>query len=688
MEANNAQSRSQSADKLEKLILAPDTPFGAFPFQYLENEDFASLMSEAIRREECALQAIEQCKDEPTFANTIEPLEHSGEAVEAVAGAFYNLLATRSSEQMNQWAEQFAEQLTALRMRKLHSSIIYERVSAIYSSKQNGLNTEEQRLLKQTYDAFVDSGACLPESEKMTLENAFSMLSHATTAFGNNVLKDGELFRYFVPADSEIVSSLPEAARAQAKQRCAQERDEEGYLFTLSEPDYRAVITYAPDESMRKTFYFARMKRGYSDNCYNNEHLVRRIVKTRTFVAHLLYNNTYANFVLKDRMLSCSEQVLHLLKDLESASRAKCNAELAQLSRHFPEVPLELWNIPYLFECERKRYFDYDREELRAYFPVKKCLQGVFGLAERLYNIRFSQRNDIPVYHPLVLVYEVVDLQTSEFLGLLYVDLYARQGKRGGAWMNNLREQNGEKRPHILIAANFTPPDEAGNALLYFEDLHTLLHEFGHALHGLLTKTTFPSLSGTSVVRDFVELPSQLMENWLYEPEFIYSFAAHYRTNAPIPEDLWHKVMAARNFRSGYDTQRQLAFAFLDMAYHSLEFDLDMEPDAIRIEKEAMKQAQAFPALPDGCLMSASFGHLFSGGYAAGYYGYKWSEVLAADAFSLFKEKGIFSSEVAARFRKEILEKGDTEEAADLYRRFRGRKPRIDALLRRDGLIE
>lgn len=687
MEANNAQSRSQSADKLEKLILAPDTPFGAFPFQYLENEDFASLMSEAIRREECALQAIEQCIDEPTFANTIEPLEHSGEAVEAVAGAFYNLLATRSSEQMSQWAKKFADELSDLRMRKLHSHIIYERVSALYYSKQKGLSKEEQRLLKRTYDAFIDSGVDML-GEDFLLENLFAYLSRRSVAFAENVRKDEELFRYYLPYESPVASSLPTSLLESAHRRCQNECDQPDYLLTLSEPDYRAVITYAPDESMRKTFYFARMKRGYQNNIYNNLSLINKILYERAYVGDLLTHKTYAHFALKDRMLSDPAQVVSFLCELEKASRAKCNAELARLSRHFPEVPLELWNIPYLFECERKRYFDYDREELRAYFPVKKCLQGIFGLAERLYDIYFSQRNDIPVYHPLVLVYEVVDLQTSEFLGLLYVDLYARQGKRGGAWMNNLREQDGEKRPHILIAANFTPPDEAGNALLYFEDLHTLLHEFGHALHGLLTKTTFPSLSGTSVVRDFVELPSQLMENWLYEPEFIYSFAAHYRTNAPIPEDLWHKVMAARNFRSGYDTQRQLAFAFLDMAYHSLEFDLEMEPDAIRIEKEAMKQAQAFPALPDGCLMSASFGHLFSGGYAAGYYGYKWSEVLAADAFSLFKEKGIFSSEVAARFRKEILEKGDTEEAADLYRRFRGREPRIDALLRRDGLIE
>lgn len=685
----STQQNNNPKEQLESLFIHPDTPLGAYPFDVLKEDDFAHLIDEAIAQEEEDILTIERNADSPSFENTILALEESGKALEALLGAFYNLLHAHSSEKLMALSEEFAPKLTALRLRKLHSPILFKRIHTLYEQRESlALSKDEKRLMYRAYESFVDSGAALNEAQRENLGKVFLRLSKSTTAFGNQALKDQELFRYFLPLGSAAVESLPQSILNRAKSRCMEERQESGYLFALTAPEYQAVMSYSPDEALRKTFYYAWMQRGNHPNCYNTTHLIRTIIAARLEIAQILGYSSYAAYALKDRMLSDPEEVIKLLNELETASHNKCQAELRMLAAQDPTLSVTPWNIPYLFEQIRRKQLDYNREEVRAYFPADQAVSGVLRLAEQLYRIHFIERSDIPVYDPCVKTFEVWDNQTDRHLGLLYLDLFARSGKRSGAWMNNLRDQDEKQRPHILIVMNFTPPEADRPALLYLEDVHTLLHEFGHAMHGMLSQVRYKSLSGTNVTRDFVELPSQIMENWLYEPEFLQSFAKHYQTSAPLPQHLIDKILATRCFQSGYATQRQLSFGFLDMAYHSITSKEDIPMDIEAFEKDAMKQATCFPLPAEGCLMSSAFGHLFAGGYAAGYYGYKWSEVLAADAFSLFQEKGIYNTLVADCFRREILEKGDTEEAMVLYERFRGRKPLVSALIHQDGLRE
>jgi len=631
--------------------------------------------------------------ENPSFKNTIEALEFNSEKITRTAEILFNLNHAETYPQLQKIAQEASPLLSDFSSRLLLNPLLFKRVNAVYqrnnSNKPEKLNAEQKTVLGNYYRDFLRNGAKLEGDEKKRFAEIKSELSSLTLKFGDNVLAETNAFILHL-TDYADLEGLPEYVIEAAAEE-AKSRGLDGWVFTLHQPSFIPFMKYSPKRELRKKLFMAFSFRGNKENEYNNKNLIRKIVDLRLEMASLMGEKTYAHYVLKERMAENPEKVIQFIESLHLASRPFALKEFEQvreLARNKGlQGDIERWDWACYSEMLRKKDFNVSDEDVKPYFELSNVTAGIFMLAEKLYGLKFAPINEIPVYHPEVQVFEVFD-RNEAFLALLYLDFFPRKGKQGGAWMTDFRNQSvkdkHDRRPHVSIVCNFTRPTESKPSLLTFDEVNTFLHEFGHALHGMLSKCTYPSVSGTNVYRDFVELPSQIMENWLTEKEWLDQFAIHYQTGEKIPAELVGKLIKARNFQAGYLSERQLSFAMNDMAWHSLShpFDGDVE----FFEKSAMKDTELFPNVPGSC-MSTAFSHIFAGGYAAGYYGYKWAEVLDADAFSLFREKGIFNREVAESFRKNILESGGSDKPMELYRRFRGQEPSVQALLERSGLV-
>lgn len=666
------------------------TPHETIPFHKIKNSHFEPAFDEGIKQMKAGIDQIAGNPAPATFENTIVALENNGEQLERVSNAFFNLLSAESNDEMMEISQRVSPKLSECSTYALLNDKLFERIKAVYEKKNTlNLNTEDAKLLEETYDSFASNGANLSAEDKETYRKLSAELNRLTLTFDQNVLKDENSSLMHLENESDL-DGLPEGIREAAALN-AKEHGKTGWVFDLTAPSYIPFMRYAANRKLREQLYMARLATGNKGNQYDNKEIIKQIVNTRLAIANLLGYKTYADYALRRRMAKKPENVYKLLNELLEAYRPVAINEYNRvqgfaLGLEQKNITVMPWDWSYYSEKLKDLTFDINDEMTRPYFELENVKKGVFGLATRLYGITFTKNEKIPVYHPDVDTYEVYDAD-GRFLSVLYTDFHPRKGKQSGAWMNNTKGQyrlNGkDSRPHIVIVMNFTPPTKSKPSLLTFDEVETLLHEFGHALHGMFADGTYKSLSGTNVYRDFVELPSQIMENWLTEKEFLDEIAVHYQTGEKIPEALVGKLIDASNFNTGYACLRQLSFGLLDMAWHSRSTPFDS--DVIAFEKEAWKDTQFLPDVP-GTLMSSSFSHIFAGGYAAGYYGYKWAEVLDADAFAAFKEKSIFDKETAASFRKNILSKGGTEDPMQLYIRFRGHEPAIDALLQRNGI--
>lgn len=664
------------------------TPHNTAPFQEIKLEHYKPAILEGIRRENETIDKIINNPEAPTFDNTIA-YSAPDNMLSRVTEVFFNLLSAETNDAMDELAQKMSPILTEHANNIMLNEQLFARVKQVYEN-HGPLDAEEQMLLDKMYDGFIRSGVNLSAEDKEKFRAISKELSQLTLQFSQNQLKETNNFQLHL-TDEQDLKGLPDSA-IEAARLAAKEKNLEGWVFTLHAPSYSPFMTYADNRSLREQMYRAANTICTKDNEYNNLEIVKRIVNLRREKAQLLGYRTYADFVLKQRMAETSEQVYHLLNDLLEAYLPTAKAEVAEIialakKLEGDDFDFRPWDFSYYSHKLRMEKYNIDAEMLRPYLELEQVKKGVFGLATRLYGITFRENKDIPVYHPDVHAYEVFD-EDGSFLAVLYTDFHPREGKRSGAWMTSYKEQwiskeDGNSRPHVSLTMNFTKPTEDKPALLTLGEVETFLHEFGHALHGIFANTRFESLSGTNVYWDFVELPSQIMENFAIEKDFLNTFARHYQTGEPMPDELIDRVVRSRNFNVAYACIRQVSFGLLDMAYYTL--DHPFEGDVMAFEREAWKRTVLLPQEPDTC-MSVQFGHIMSGGYAAGYYSYKWAEVLDADAFSLFKQHGIFSREIATRFRKEILSKGGTEPPMTLYRRFRGQEPSIDALLERNGI--
>lgn len=662
------------------------------PFQQIRIEDYEPAVREGMRLEDEEIQQITGNPEEPTFQNTILALEHAGKALDRVTTVLFNLLSAETCDALEEIAEKLTPALSEHANNISLNEQLFARVKAVYDKRESlQLTPEERRLLEKSYDGFVRNGANLSEEDKATFRKLSMELSSLTLKFSQNHLKETNGYELVLHTEDEL-AGLPESA-IEAAAHTAHEKGKEGcWVITLQAPSYVPFMKYSDKRELRKTLYMAYNTQCCHDNEFNNLKIVEQLVNLRMELAQLLGFKNYAEYVLKKRMAENSENVYKLLNDLLEAYTPTARQEVEEiraLARELEGEDFELmpWDFSYYAEKLKNRKFSLDEEALRPYFELSRVKAGVFGLATRLYGITFKENKEIPVYHPDVQAYEVFDRDGS-FLAVLYTDFHPREGKRSGAWMTSYKEQwiddNGcNSRPHVSVTMNFTKPTKDKPALLTFSEVNTFLHEFGHALHGMFANTRFQSMSGTNVYWDFVELPSQIMENFAIEKEFLNTFACHYQTGEPIPQELIQRIVDASNFNVAYACLRQLSFGFLDMAWYTRQSKF--EGDVKAYEKEAWQRTQLLPQLEDTC-MSVQFGHIMSGGYSAGYYSYKWAEVLDADAFSVFKETGIFNQDTARSFRENILSKGGTEHPMTLYKHFRGQEPTIEALLKRNGI--
>jgi peptidyl-dipeptidase Dcp len=677
---------THSLTSFEKIY---DTPHHTAPFDRIRTEEYEPAMREGMRQHEEEIQQIIHNPETPNFENTIVALERSGELLDRVTDVFFNLLEAESNDEMQELAQKLSPVLSEHANRITLNEALFARVKAVYEAEHGVRSGEELRLLESTYDSFVRSGANLNEAQKQRYRELSKELSQLTVQFGQNHLKETNSYLKVI-TDEAVLEGMPESALTAAKET-AKEKGVEGWAFTLQAPSYVPFLTYCGDRNLRKELYLAYQTQCSHENENSNLELVKRIVNTRMELAQLLGYHTYAEFVLKKRMAEDAEHVYRLLNQLLEAYTPTARKEVEELTEFASrlegtEMELMPWDWSYYSEKLKKEKYHFDTEMLRPYFPLKQVIDGVFGLAHRLYGISFKENAEIPVYHPDVKAFEVFDKDGS-YLAVLYADFHPRETKQSGAWMTEYKNQwkrDGENsRPHVSITMNFTKPTADKPALLTLGEVETFLHEFGHALHGIFADTTYASLSGTHVYRDFVELPSQIMENFAIEKEFLHTFAKHYLTGEDLPDEYIERIVEASNYHAAYACLRQVSFGLLDMAWYDRSEAFDGEVRAF--EKEAWKRAQVLPQVAETC-MSVQFSHIMDGGYSAGYYSYKWAEVLDADAFSLFKEKGIFTQEVAESFRRELLSKGGTVHPMTLYKRFRGQEPTIDALLKRNGI--
>lgn len=668
------------------------TPHGTVPFDRIKTEHYEPALKEGMKQQMAEVEAIVANPEAPTFQNTIVALEKSGETLNKVTTVLSNLLGAETSDELQAVAEKVMPLLSEHANNINLNSKLFERVKAVYNQKDKlGLNTEESMLLENTYKGFERGGANLTGEAKEKYRALTNELSTLSLQYSQYNLKDANRYELLLTREDQI-AGLPESAR-EAAEHAAREKGKQGWLITLDAPSYIPFMQYSDNRELRKELYLAYGTKCTHDNEYNTLELVKKIANTRMEIARLLGYDDYASYVLEERMAKNSESVYKLLNQLLEAYKPAALKEYAEVQEYarktagsgFQVMP---WDWSYYSEKLKDEKFNLNTEMLRPYFELGQVEKGVFGLATTLYGITFKENKEIPVYHKDVKAYEVFD-KDGKYLAVLYTDFYPREGKSSGAWMTGYKSQwkeNGaDSRPHISLTMNFTKPTANKPALLTFDEVNTFLHEFGHSLHGMFANSTYESLSGTSVYRDFVELPSQIMENFAIEKDFLHTFAKHYQTGEQLPDSFVQKIVDASNFNVAYACLRQVSFGLLDMAWYTLKTPFGGEVE--EFEKQAWDKAVILPKV-DGTCMSAQFSHIFDGGYSAGYYGYKWAEVLDADAFSLFKEKGIFNQEVAASFRNNILSKGGTEDPMVLYKRFRGQEPTIDALLIRNGIKE
>ena len=689
--AGAALALISSCSMKNPLLEESSAPFGAPEFDKIENEHYLPAFETAIAEAKAEIDAIVANEEEPTFENTIEAMEYAGQTLNKVASIFYALMEANTNETMQEIAEQISPMLTDYSMYVSLNNDLFQRVKAVYEQKDSlGLAVDQMKLLEDNYKSFVRGGANLSDEDKELYSQWSGELSLATLQFSKNVLAATNAYTLHI-TDSADLAGLPDFVKTMAAET-ASEKGLEGWAFTLQAPSYGPFLKYSANRELRKDIWTAYNTRAIGGESDNTE-IVKKIVDLRIKIANILGYETYADYALEERMAKSKATVNGFIKDLLEPSLPFARKDVADVfafakKNGFEGDRLESWDFSYWSEKYQQAEYSLSAEELKPYFQLESCIDAVFGLATRLYGISFTELDNVPVYHEDVKVYEVKDADGSH-LALFYADFFPRASKRGGAWMTDFRGQsirNGvEYRPFITIVCNFTKPTADTPALITYDELTTFLHEFGHALHGMFAQGRYPSLTGTSVSRDFVELPSQIMENWAFEPEYLNSFAKHYQTGEPIPAELIEKIVAAKNYLAGYGQVRQLHFGYLDMAWHSLT-ELPAE-GTVEFEQKVLAPYAVMPAV-EGSAFSTSFSHIFSGGYSAGYYSYKWAEVLEADAFSLFKEKGIFNTEVADSFRKEILEKGGAEDEAVIYRNFRGHDPEPQALMEKLGLVK
>lgn len=666
------------------------TPHRTVPFDLIRTEHYEPAIHEGIKMQEEEINAIVQNPASPTFANTIVALEKSGAFLDQVTTVFGNLLSAETSDELQTIAERVMPLLSEHSNNISLNETLFTRIKAVYESAEKGqLNPEDKMLLEKTYDGFIRSGANLSDEQKERFRQISSELSVLTLQFSQNHLKETNL--YELQLTLEQLDGIPESI-VESYAETAKEKEKEGYIVTLQAPSYIPFMKYSANRNLRQQLYMAYNTQCIHDNEYNNAEIVKKLVNLRLERAQLLGYPSVADFVLTNRMAENSRNVYNLLEQLLEAYSPTAQKEVEEVQNLAKELEgtdfqLMPWDWAYYSEKLKEQKFYFNEEELRPYFELSQVIQGVFGLATKLYGITFKKNKDIPVYHADVVAYEVFD-EDGRFLAILYADFHPRASKRSGAWMTSFKEQwideMGNSRPHVSVTMNFTKPSADKPALLTFSEVNTFLHEFGHALHGMFADTTYQSMSGTNVYWDFVELPSQFMENFAIEEEFLNTFAKHYQTGENIPADLIQRIIDSSNFNVAYACLRQLGFGLLDMAWYTRTEKF--EGDVRAYEKQAWKKAQTLPDVPETC-MSVQFSHIMSGGYAAGYYSYKWAEVLDADAFSLFKEKGLFNRDTANSFRENVLSKGGTEHPMNLYKKFRGQAPGIQALLRRNGII-
>lgn len=669
------------------------TPYEYTPFDTIKETDYEPAILKGIEEEDKEIDQIVNQPEAPTFENTIEALDRTGELLGKVTSVFYNQLSAETSDYLDELSQRMSPILTEHSNNITLNKRLFRRVKAVYENHAakdfKDLDAEQKMLLTTTYEGFVRKGANLPDEQQKRLRALLAELSVLTLQFSQNKLKDTNDFLLHI-TNEEDLEGLPESAINLARQT-AKERNMEGYAFTLQAPSYMPFLTYSAKRELREKMYLAYHTLCTHPNDNNNTDIVRKIVNLRREMAQMLGYDTYADYALAHRMAEKPQAVYDLLNQLIDAYMPTAQAEVKAVEDLCHQTlnlqPFMPWDFPYYANKLKESRYNLNSEMLRPYFQLAKVKEGVFGLAHRLYGITFRRNHEVPVYHPDVEVYDVMDKDDSP-LALLYADFHPRTSKKSGAWMTSYKEQWKEKngknsRPQVAIVMNLSKATDEQPALLTLGEVETFLHEFGHALHGIFANTTYRSLSGTNVYWDFVELPSQFMENFSTEKEFLNTFATHYKTGEPLPQELIDRITASRNFNVAYACMRQVSFGLLDMAYYTMKDAFTADP--IPFEQQAWSRVKLLPSV-EGTCMTTQFSHIMAGGYSAGYYSYKWAEVLDADAFSLFQERGIFDPETAQSFRNNILSRGGTEHPMTLYKRFRGQAPTIHALLRRNGI--
>jgi peptidyl-dipeptidase Dcp len=659
------------------------------PFSQIQLADYKPAFEATIAQAKAEIDEIVNNSEVPTFENTIEALDFSGEALDRLSSIFFNLNSAETCDEMQKIAQEVSPLLTEFSNDISLNEDLFKRVKAIYDQKDKlTLTTEQATLLDKKFKGFSRNGALLAEADKLKLREIDTELAKLKLTYGENVLAETNNYQLHITNEADL-KGLPDGTKEMAAS-LAKSKGLDGWVFTLDFPSYLPFVTYVDNRELRKEIAIAAGKKAFQNNEFDNKENVKRIVELRHKRANLLGYESHSHFVLEERMAQNPEKVKAFLNDLLEKAKPAAHKEFAELTAFAKDLDgieyLEKWDGPYYSEKLKQKLFSLDDELLKPYFKLENVLNGAFTIAEKLFGIRFKEVFDIDTYHNDVQTFEVLDFQ-NELVAVFYADFFPRKGKRNGAWMTSFKPQyikNGvNERPHVSIVCNFTPPTETKPSLLTFNEVTTLFHEFGHALHGMLANTTYPSLSGTSVYWDFVELPSQIMENWCYEPEALALFAKHYLTGEVIPQQYVEKIKESASFLEGMATMRQLSFGLLDIAYHAKVQTID---DVKAFEKDAFEGTLLYPDVEENC-MSTSFSHIFQGGYSSGYYSYKWAEVLDADAFAYFQEKGIFNHEVAAKFKDNVLSKGGTELPMELYKKFRGQEPKVEALLKRAGLV-
>ena len=667
-------------------------PYNTAPFSKIKNDDFLPAFKKAIENAREEIDIITNNTEVPTFKNTLEALDFSGTQLDRVSSIFFNLNSAETNDNIQKIAQEVSPLLSEFSNDIILNETLFKRVKKVYDNKSElELTAEQQTLLDKKYKSFTRNGANLPVDKKELLRIIDKKLSKLKLRFGENVLAETNAFEMLI-SNEEDLSGLPEGAKEAAKQ-LAESKGKQGWLFTLDYPSYIPFMTYAKNRELRKKLSIAFGSKSFKNDKLDNQDILLEIVSLRYERAALLGYKSHSHFVLEDRMAETPENVQMFLSDLLEKAKPAAEREFTNLECFAKKIDgitkLQKWDSAYYSEKLKQELFDLDDEQLKPYFKLENVIEGVFTVAKKLYSLKFEEIDTIDKYHEDVLTYKVTD-ENDEFVSIFYADFFPRIGKRNGAWMTLFKPQyikdTINERPHISIVCNFTKPTKSKPSLLTFNEVTTLFHEFGHALHGMLANTTYPSLSGTSVSWDFVELPSQVLENWCYEKEALELFAKHYKTEEVIPMDLVNKIKASATFQEGMQTLRQLSLGLLDMSWHTSE-----SPEAIKsvkdFESKAFLNTQLFPNVEENCT-STSFSHIFQGGYSSGYYSYKWAEVLDADAFECFSENGVFNKDIATKFKDNVLSQGGTENPMILYKRFRGQAPKPEALLKRAGLIK